>query len=129
VRLIGLANIEGDMRKLGSEEARRELEGIISAYRPGLPQNCRVPGFMWFYAVLLTGDFTLLREIVDEGVRSCRELGYEWETALILQLRAKILGDRVEDTDEARRAADESLEIFTRLGDVWGVAEALSGRG
>ncbi|MFD8382863.1 BTAD domain-containing putative transcriptional regulator [Streptomyces sp. NPDC059679] len=129
VRLIGLANIEGDMRRLGSEEARRELEGIISAYRPGLPQNCRVPGFMWFYAVLLTGDFTLLREIIDEGVRSCRELGYEWETALILQLRAKILGDRVEDTDEARRAADESLEIFTRLGDAWGVAEALSGRG
>ncbi|WP_370656723.1 BTAD domain-containing putative transcriptional regulator [Streptomyces sp. NBS 14/10] len=129
VRLIGLANIEGDMRRLGSEEARRELEGIISAYRPGLPQNCRVPGFMWFYAVLLTGDFPLLREIVEEGVRSCRELGYEWETALILQLRAKILGDRVEDTAEARRAADESLEIFTRLGDVWGVAEALSGRG
>ncbi|MGY0062371.1 AfsR/SARP family transcriptional regulator [Streptomyces sp. LZ34] len=129
VRLIGLANIEGDMRELGSEEARRELRGIVSAYHPGLPQNCRVPGFMWFYAVLLTGDFALLREIVEEGVRTCRELGYEWETAMILQLRAKILSDRVEETDEARRDADESLEIFTRLGDAWGVAEALSGRG
>ncbi|MES4906845.1 MULTISPECIES: BTAD domain-containing putative transcriptional regulator [unclassified Streptomyces] len=129
VRLVGLANIEGDMRKVGGAEAQRELQGIISAYRPGLPQNCRVPGFMWFYAVLLTGDFALLREIVEEGVRSCRKLGYEWETALILQLRAKLLSDRVEATDEARRDADESLEIFTRLGDAWGVAEALSGRG
>ncbi|MEU1669920.1 BTAD domain-containing putative transcriptional regulator [Streptomyces sparsogenes] len=134
VRLIGLANIEGDMRELGDEEAREDLQGIVRAYRPGLPQTCRIPGFMWFYAVLLTGRFALLREVVEEGVRSCEELGYEWEKAMLLQLRAKILSGPMgaesgRGSREALRDADESLEIFTRLGDAWGAAEALSGRG
>ncbi|MER6145896.1 BTAD domain-containing putative transcriptional regulator [Streptomyces sparsogenes] len=134
VRLIALANIEGDMRELGDEEAREDLEGIVRAYRPGLPQTCRIPGFMWFYAVLLTGRFALLREVVEEGVRGCEELGYEWEKAMLLQLRAKVLSgpigeDLGRDGAAARRDADESLEIFTRLGDAWGAAEALSGRG
>ncbi|MEU9790819.1 BTAD domain-containing putative transcriptional regulator [Streptomyces sparsogenes] len=133
VRLLGLASIEGDLRGLG-DEAAEDLQGIVRAYRPGLPQTCRVPGFMWFYAVLLTGRFALLREVVEQGVRSCGELGYEWEKAMLLQLRAKVLSGPMgaevgRGSREALRDADESLEIFTRLGDAWGAAEALSGRG
>ncbi|OMI37867.1 winged helix family transcriptional regulator [Streptomyces sparsogenes DSM 40356] len=134
VRLLGLANIEGDLRGLSDDEAAEDLQGIVRAYRPGLPQTCRIPGFMWFYAVLLTGRFALLREVVEQGVRSCGELGYEWEKAMLLQLRAKVLSGPMgaevgRGSREALRDADESLEIFTRLGDAWGAAEALSGRG
>ncbi|MEU7242589.1 AfsR/SARP family transcriptional regulator [Streptomyces sparsogenes] len=134
VRLLGLANIEGDLRGLGDDEAAEDLQGIVRAYRPGLPQTCRIPGFMWFYAVLLTGRFALLREVVEQGVRSCGEFGYEWEKAMLLQLRAKVLSGPMgaelgRGSREALGDADESLEIFTRLGDAWGAAEALSGRG
>ncbi|MEU1790821.1 BTAD domain-containing putative transcriptional regulator [Streptomyces sparsogenes] len=134
VRLLGLANIEGDLRGLSDDEAAEDLQGIVRAYRPGLPQTCRVPGFMWFYAVLLTGRFALLREVVEQGVRGCGEFGYEWEKAMLLQLRAKVLSGPMgaelgRGSREALRDADESLEIFTRLGDAWGAAEALSGRG
>ncbi|QLH21346.1 BTAD domain-containing putative transcriptional regulator [Streptomyces sp. Rer75] len=130
VRLFALANLEGNMRAMDDDEFRQEMRGIVEAYRPGLPQNCRVPGVMWFFAVLLTGDLALMREVVDESVRTSRKLGYTWELAFTLQMRAKVMTQRGGDPGEqARRDADESLELFIQLGDAWGVAEALSGRG
>ncbi|MET8070980.1 hypothetical protein ABZU86_15285 [Streptomyces sp. NPDC005271] len=129
VRLFALANVEGDVRSMASDEAQRELEGIVSAYRPGLPQTCRVPGLMWFFAVILKCDFDRLAEIVDASVRTCRELGYAWELAFNLQLRSKVMNERSGRDRGATTDADESLEIFTGLGDAWGAAEALSGRG
>ena len=131
VRLFALANLEGNMRAMDDEESRREMRGIVEAYRPGLPQSCRVPGVMWFFAVLLTGDLDLLREVVDESVRTSRKLGYTWELAFTLQMRAKVMTQRGggDPGEQARRDADESLKLFIELGDAWGVAEALSGRG
>ncbi|MFH8343508.1 AfsR/SARP family transcriptional regulator [Streptomyces sp. NPDC018045] len=129
VRLVGLASVESDIEVLRNPERREELAGILAAYRSGLPQTCKVPGVMWYYAVLLTGRFADLAHMSDEAVRACREYGYEWELAFVLQLRAKIYNDRPGGLAQARRDADESLEIFERLGDAWGVAEALAGRG
>ncbi|MFD7501483.1 ATP-binding protein [Streptomyces sp. NPDC059850] len=131
VRLFALANLEGNMKAMDDDETRQEMRGIAAAYRPGLPQNCRVPGVMWFFAVLLTGDLALMREVVDQAVRTSRKLGYSWELAFTLQMRAKVMTQRTggDPGEQARRDADESLELFIQLGDAWGVAEALSGRG
>lgn len=129
VRLFALANIEGDLQAMAGDDIQRELEGIVAAYRPGLPQTCRLPGVLWFFAVLLKGDFALMHEMADEAVRTCRELGYTWELAFTLQLRAKLRHERSGLDQGATDDADESLEIFLRLGDAWGAAEALSGRG
>ncbi|MEU8823633.1 BTAD domain-containing putative transcriptional regulator [Streptomyces sp. NPDC048636] len=135
VRLFALANIEGDLQSMTGEAAQRDLEGIVAAYRPGLPQTCRLPGLLWFFAVIIKGEFDLLRGMAGETVRTCRELGHTWELAFTLQLRAKLLNERDgrshsdADSTEGTGDADESLEIFLRLGDAWGAAEALSGRG
>ncbi|MFE2187907.1 BTAD domain-containing putative transcriptional regulator [Streptomyces sp. NPDC059455] len=129
VRLYALANIDGDLQAMVGDDTQRELEGIVAAYRPGLPQTCRLPGILWFFAVILKADFVLLREMADEAVRTCRELDYAWELAFTLQLRAKFYREPSGEHQGATRDADESLEIFRGLGDVWGEAEALAGRG
>ncbi|MEV6317164.1 BTAD domain-containing putative transcriptional regulator [Streptomyces sp. NPDC051776] len=129
VRLIGLAGDEYAAEHLGSVDRLERINRMAAAYRPGQPQTCRVPGVMWFYAVLLTGDFDRLYRTVDATVDACRELGHTWELAFILRFRSRMLAERPGQTDRACRDADESLEIFRRLGDLWGVAEALSSRG
>ncbi|WP_030617859.1 AfsR/SARP family transcriptional regulator [Streptomyces sclerotialus] len=129
VRLVALANEDNDMRALQRPEQQEELRGVVAAYRGGLPQTCRVPGVMWFFAVMLTGHVDDLVGLADETVRGCREFGYDWELAFILQLRAKIQNDRPGGLPQAARDADEALAIFRRIGDAWGVAEALAGRG
>ncbi|MGW2695843.1 AfsR/SARP family transcriptional regulator [Streptomyces sp. NPDC001296] len=110
-------------------EGKEKLRVVCETYRPGQPQTCRFPGFLWFYAVVLSGDLDRMRELLDESVRTCRELGYPWELAQVLQLRANILANRTHWAGDATRDADEALEIFLRLGDAWGAAEALSARG
>ncbi|MFI1967880.1 AfsR family transcriptional regulator [Streptomyces cinnamoneus] len=128
VRLVMLSHLESDMRMVESPEMQRMLHGIVTAYGDGQPQNCRVPGMMWFYARMLTAALDELHRAVDMAVERCRRLGYTWELANALQLRAKLLNDSLDRADQGILDADESLEIFRRLGDSWGVAEALSGR-
>ncbi|NGN66161.1 AfsR family transcriptional regulator, partial [Streptomyces sp. A7024] len=129
VRLIALSTAEGDMRALSDPATQAELRGVVAAYHPGLPQTCRLPGFMWFYAGIITGQFTSMFEIFDTAVRTCRELGREWELAFALQLRAKVLNDQPGGLEPSAADAAESLEIFERLGDGWGMAESLATRG
>ncbi|MEV6672761.1 AfsR/SARP family transcriptional regulator, partial [Streptomyces sp. NPDC051162] len=129
MRMIVLANADSNMHVIGTPETQRKVRGIVEAYGEGQPQNCRVPGFMWFFAIMLSGDFEAMDAAVNAGVERCRELGYEWELAHSLQLRAKILNDHKGRLEQGARDAEEALEIFRRLGDAWGVAEALSGRG
>ncbi|MEU7185865.1 BTAD domain-containing putative transcriptional regulator [Streptomyces sp. NPDC045369] len=129
VRLVGLASVESDIEVLRKQERRDELTGILASYRSGMPQTCKLPGVMWYYAVMLTGRFDDLVQMTEDAVRACREYGYVWELAYVLQLRSKIFNDRQGGLSQARRDADESLEIFVRLGDAWGAAEAIAGRG
>ncbi|WP_330176116.1 winged helix-turn-helix domain-containing protein [Streptomyces sp. NBC_01498] len=129
-RLIHLASMNHEFDRWTSPEAKEWLRRVGEVYRPGLPQTCRMPGSLWFFAILLTGQADTFREIMDVTVDSCREygFGYEWELASALQMRANVLANRTEWLGDASRDADESLEIFTRLGDAWGAAEALSAR-
>ncbi|MGW6462087.1 ATP-binding protein, partial [Streptomyces sp. NPDC055078] len=113
----------------GTPESLARLRRVTATYRPGLPQTCRNPGTLWFFAVLMTGELDLLKDMLDETVRACRAYGYEWELAAALQARANVLANRGEWAGDATRDADEALEMFTRLGDAWGTAEALSARG
>ncbi|WP_405753324.1 winged helix-turn-helix domain-containing protein [Streptomyces sp. NBC_00012] len=127
--LIRLVSMDHAAERWTDEASMSRLRVIANTYRPGQPQICRVPASLWFFAVMLVGETDRLRELLDETVRACREFGYEWELAGALQMRANVLANRPEWAGEARTDADESLEIFSRIGDDWGVAEALSARG
>ncbi|MFJ2015890.1 AfsR/SARP family transcriptional regulator [Streptomyces nodosus] len=127
--LLHLATLDMDVRTWDTPEGREKLKIISATYRPGQPQTCRMPGSLWFFTVLLVDDWDRMRAAIDESVRTCRELGYTWELAQTLQMRANFLANRSHWAGEATRDADEALEIFQRIGDIWGVAEALSARG
>ncbi|OAH11299.1 AfsR/SARP family transcriptional regulator [Streptomyces jeddahensis] len=127
--LAHLACMDTELEAWNTPKAQAKLRAISQTYRPGLPQTCRTPGNLWFYAVLLSGDMERLHTVVDANVRTCRELGYEWELGVSLQMRANLLANRSDWAGDAGQDADEALEIFTRLGDAWGVAESLSARG
>lgn len=129
VHLAHLACMDTELAAWHNPAARTKLRLIAEAYEPGLPQTCRTPGLIWFFAVLMTGDQERIREIIDANVDTCRRTpGYEWELASCLQMRANVLANRSDWARGAFRDADEALEIFRRLGDAWGTAEALSAR-
>lgn len=129
VHLVHLACMDMELDRWQTPEAQTKLRGITEAYRPGLPQTCRAPASLWFFAVLLSGDFDRVREIIDATVRVSRESGYTWELASALQMRANLLANRSDWSGDAGRDADESLSLFVQAGDLWGAAEALSARG
>ncbi|MEB3959086.1 AfsR family transcriptional regulator, partial [Streptomyces kunmingensis] len=129
VHLCRLGYMDMEMDTWQSEEGQARLRVIRETYRADLPQACRTPGNIWYFAVLMTGQLDRMRDLADTTVRTCRELGYEWELALVLQLRANILANRSDTAAAGLADADEAIALFTRLGDQWGVAEALSARG
>ncbi|MFJ2275308.1 BTAD domain-containing putative transcriptional regulator [Streptomyces sp. NPDC087866] len=129
VGLVQLVSMDHAMDEWTNEASMARLRAIVATYRAGQPQTCRSPASLWFYAVMLTGGVSDLRHLLDETVRGAREFGYEWELAAALQMRANVLANRPDWAGEAHTDADESLAIFRRLGDDWGMAEALSSRG
>ncbi|WP_326802225.1 winged helix-turn-helix domain-containing protein [Streptomyces sp. NBC_01788] len=129
LHLVHLSCMETELEAWESPEAKRKLRLITQVYQPGQPQICRSPGMLWMFAVMLTGEVKRLLEVTDAAVRTCRETpGFEWELAHALQWRANLLANRTDWAGDAGRDADESLEIFRRLDDAWGTAEALSAR-
>ncbi|MFK0279396.1 BTAD domain-containing putative transcriptional regulator [Streptomyces sp. NPDC090499] len=129
LHLAHMACMDTELDVWQTPEAQAKLRAVTEVYEPGMPQTCRAPGMFWFFAVILTGGMDRLREILDAGVRTCRETpGYEWELAGSLAMRANLLANRAAWAGDAARDADEALEIFRRLGDDWGTAEAFSGR-
>ncbi|MDV7215407.1 BTAD domain-containing putative transcriptional regulator [Streptomyces prunicolor] len=129
LHLAHLACMDTELDAWEVPAAKEKLRVIAEVYEPGLPQTCRTPGMFWFFAVLLTGSVERLPVILDADVHTCRtNPGMEWELATTLQMRANMLANRTDWAGDATRDADESLEIFRRLGDAWGSAEALSAR-
>ncbi|MET9131635.1 AfsR/SARP family transcriptional regulator [Streptomyces antibioticus] len=129
VHLSHLACMDMELEAWDNPAAQNKLRVVGETYAPGLPQTCRAPGLLWFYAVMLTGDMDRIRVIVDANVETCRATpGYEHELATCLQMRANLLANRSDWAGGAGRDADEALEIFGRLGDSWGAAEAYSAR-
>ncbi|WP_405967091.1 AfsR family transcriptional regulator [Streptomyces sp. NBC_00015] len=129
VHLAHLACMDTETEAWRNATSQAKLRLIAETYEPGLPQTCRAPGLLWFFAVMMTGAPDRVRAIIDANVDTCRRTpGYEWELASCLQLRANILANRADWAGGAFRDAAEALEIFQRLGDAWGTAEALSAR-
>ncbi|MCX5075703.1 winged helix-turn-helix domain-containing protein [Streptomyces sp. NBC_00513] len=127
-RMIHLTARDQNSGSWNAPDVRLQVEGMIAAYRPGLPQTCRFPTALWIYAVMIAGDPELLRRIIDETVETTRALGYRWELGSALQLRANVRANRAASFGDAARDAEESLAVFRELGDDWGCAEALSAR-
>ncbi|MEY2270434.1 BTAD domain-containing putative transcriptional regulator [Streptomyces sp. BF23-19] len=128
LNLVLLASRDQTNETWNTPSVRALIDGVLATYRPGLPQTCRTPASLWIYAVMIAGDPGLLQRVVDATVETTRELGYRWELASALQLRANILANRADWAGDASRDADESLALFRELGDAWGCAEALSAR-
>ncbi|MFC8515715.1 BTAD domain-containing putative transcriptional regulator [Streptomyces sp. NPDC057257] len=130
VHLAHLACMDTELEAWESPAAKEKLRLITEVYEPGLPQTCRTPGMLWFYAVMLSGMVDRLPGILDACVDTCRSTpGMDWELAAVLQMRANLLANRSDWAGDASRDADESLAIYQRIGDLWGTAEALSARG
>ncbi|MFI6420856.1 BTAD domain-containing putative transcriptional regulator [Streptomyces sp. NPDC050842] len=128
VRLVELLNMDHESGRWTSSEGVHRLREMTAVYEPGLPQTCRLPGSFAVFAVLIMGEAGRLRELLDATVAACRRHGYDWELANALQMRANMSANRADLAGQAAVDADESLEIFARLGDAWGAAEALSSR-
>ncbi|MDF6021490.1 BTAD domain-containing putative transcriptional regulator [Streptomyces sp. JH34] len=129
VALVQITSMDHATDLWANEAGMARLRTIAATYRAGQPQTCRSPGWLWLFAVVLTGETTDLRGLLDESVRASRELGHDWELAAALQMRANVLANRPDWAAAALADSDESLEIVRRLGDDWGTAEALSARG
>ncbi|MBK3603830.1 winged helix-turn-helix domain-containing protein [Streptomyces sp. MBT54] len=129
VALLQLAGADHAFSVWSTPEGKERLTIIADTYRPGMPQTCRLPGSLWLFAIMLTGEEDRLHTVLDETVRASRVHGGEWELGSALHTRANLLANSPERVADARADADESLEIYTRLGDDWGAAEALSARG
>ncbi|MFE7134026.1 BTAD domain-containing putative transcriptional regulator [Streptomyces sp. NPDC057638] len=127
--LIRLVFTDADMGEGPPEEIFARMRRVGEIYRPGLPQNCRPPGTLWFYPLLLGGDGSEVRAMLDANLETAREHDYAWELAFALQSRALVLSNRASCSEMAITDADEALEIFLRLGDAWGASQALSARG
>ncbi|SNX57997.1 predicted ATPase [Streptomyces sp. TLI_55] len=129
LHLTHLACMDTELEAWQTEAAQVKLRSIAQTYEPGMPQTCRIPGSLWLFAVMLTGDMERLRLILDETVRTSRETpGYDWELAASLQWRANLFAHRIDWEGDAIADADEALAIYERLGDLWGTAEALAAR-
>ncbi|MFE6894993.1 BTAD domain-containing putative transcriptional regulator [Streptomyces sp. NPDC057694] len=129
VHLTRLGYMDMELEVWQGDEGQARLRTIVDSLRPDLPQSCRPPGHLWYFAVLMSGQGERMEELSDETVRTCRALGYEWELAHVLHLRANLRANRVQSAEAGLADADESLALFTRLGDEWGMTEALSVRG
>ncbi|MET9538805.1 BTAD domain-containing putative transcriptional regulator [Streptomyces sp. NPDC006553] len=103
-------------------ETRARLAALVSAYRPGLPQTCRQPAMMWYFARLMTGEFAGLDETLTALVDACRAHAPGWDLAFALLVRAKLVVHGPHD-------AAEALALFETAGDSWGIAESHAARG
>ncbi|MGW4703163.1 ATP-binding protein, partial [Streptomyces sp. NPDC004285] len=124
-RLYALATEGGESGEgatvLERPETRARLSALVAAYRPGLPQTCRQPGTMWYFARLMTGELTGLDETLTLIVDACRAQGPGWDLGFALLMRAKLAGHGAD--------AAEALAHFEAAGDSWGIAESLAARG
>ncbi|MGW7520558.1 BTAD domain-containing putative transcriptional regulator [Streptomyces sp. NPDC054796] len=128
VALMALSEKQESVIWSESPEWQAHFRRVRETYTPGQPQTCRLPGMMWIFAWLLDGEADRFHGMLAATVEGCRRYGYDWELAFVLQLRAKLTGEHPGAVLQAARDTEESLEIFRRLGDTWGAAEALAGR-
>ncbi|WP_035849752.1 AfsR/SARP family transcriptional regulator [Kitasatospora azatica] len=121
-----VSRFEGDMEVIGDPELVERAPRIIAAYHGGLPQTYSYPPMLRIFACFLAGQAEQMREMLDDAVAGCRRYGRDSELAWALQLRAKMSNDQVGGLEQARKDGDEAMETYARLGDTWGMSEALA---
>ena len=113
-----------------TRQAMERLRVIAATYRPGLPQTCRSPGLLWFFAVMLTGDMS--RTCADCWTRRCAPAGSSATTGS-WPPRSRCAPTCWPTGPTGRtprtRTPTRAWRSSRRLGDEWGAAEALSSRG
>jgi predicted ATPase len=62
-----------------------------------------------------------VEHVVDETQAAAEAAGKDWDVALILMFRTRMLSD--EDIAAAEECARRALDLFRRIGDRWGIAE------
>ncbi|MFD7519906.1 BTAD domain-containing putative transcriptional regulator [Streptomyces niveus] len=121
---------EDHARNWSGDRTRDQLTRIVAAYRRDLPQVCRQPAVMWFFAGLLVGEWRGMGETLDALVDACRARpGRGWDLGLALTMRGRLLDAGPGDEERAARDADEAVALFERAGDSVMLAESLSARG
>jgi predicted ATPase/DNA-binding SARP family transcriptional activator len=126
LQLALVTHQEDRMDSIRAPEVLERARRLERAYAPHLPQSRRMPGVIWPFLLFFTSGFERMPAAMDAAVAGCREAGRDWELAFSLQFKARLDTDRIGRLAEAEEAARESLELFTKLGDRWGQAEALS---
>ncbi|MEJ8633335.1 ATP-binding protein [Streptomyces sp. MS2.AVA.5] len=129
LRLMVIASDDRIGTAMDDPATQEYLRAVVAAYRPGLPQLCRQPATMWFFARLMTGEFAGLAETFDAIVAGSDGQAEGWDLALLLLMRAKVIGQDPADPARPATDADRALALFRRSGDQWGIAESLSARG
>ncbi|MEV6973328.1 BTAD domain-containing putative transcriptional regulator [Kitasatospora sp. NPDC093806] len=126
-RLISM--FEGNLDVLADPDAISTAKKVTRAYTSDLPQSYRFPGLMRVFGGFLVGQLDTLKELLDDAVEGCRRHGGPGDLAFILQIRAKMLNDWPEGAEQSIVDGEESLELYRRAGDRWGMSQALSARG
>ncbi|MFE9427984.1 ATP-binding protein [Kitasatospora sp. NPDC006697] len=121
-----VSRFEGAMDVIGDPLLVERAPRMLAAYTPDLPQSHTYLAMLRIFAGFLAGRADEMQDMIDETVEGCRRFGREGELAWALQLRAKMANDQVDGLERARRDGDEAMEIYTRLGDSWGMVEALA---
>ncbi|MFJ5123165.1 AfsR/SARP family transcriptional regulator [Kitasatospora sp. NPDC088548] len=126
-RLVGL--FEGNLEVLGDQEAIAISQRMIDVYTPELPQGYRFPGLMRVFGAFLVGRLDLMKELLEDAVEGCRVHGGPGDLAFILQVRAKVMNDWPGGLEQSVRDGEESLELYRRSSDLWGMSQAYAARG
>ncbi|MDH6134889.1 putative ATPase/DNA-binding SARP family transcriptional activator [Kitasatospora sp. MAA4] len=125
VRLLLLVSkFDGGMDVIGDEGCVDLAQRVLRLYTPELPQSYTVTPLLRIFAGFLSGWMDRMEELLDDAVAGCRRYGRDSALAFSLQLRAKMSNDKAGGLAQAERDGTEALEIYTRLGDSWGMAEA-----
>ncbi|MFF2955337.1 BTAD domain-containing putative transcriptional regulator [Kitasatospora sp. NPDC057965] len=126
-RLVSL--FEGNLDVLADPDAVATARKVIAAYTPDLPQAYRFPGLMRVFGTFLVGELDGVKDLMDEAVEGCRRHGSPSDLAFILQIRAKMMNDWPDGAEQSTVDGEESLELYRRSGDLWGMSQALAARG
>ncbi|MFC1429769.1 BTAD domain-containing putative transcriptional regulator [Streptacidiphilus sp. N1-3] len=118
----------GDFTRTPSEEFTRLAVDALEAYPPELPQSARIPGIHRAFVTMVAARVEHMHSTVDGMIEGCRRFDRPWELAFALQLSCKMHNDQAGKYELSLDEAAESLELFSRLGDRWGMAEALAGQ-
>ena len=125
--IVRCITTEAEFSREPTEEHQQLATDVLAAYPPELPQSARAPGIHRAFVTMTAVRMEQMHPTVADMVECCRLHDRPWELAFALQLSCKLHNDQPGMRETAQAEAAESLALFSRLGDRWGMAEALAG--